>query len=274
VLDELPGARAAIRRRVALAALACVIGTGPACAAAEPGTVVRVIDGDSLEIAVPGAKLEVRLLGVDTPELGHDRQQVEFFAEEALQFTRKLAHEGRVVLETDPQGDTRDTYGRALRYVRLSDGRLLNAEIIAQGYGHAYTRYPFTRLEEFRALERAARVAGRGLWGGTPPRLAAADAGSHLGKIARVCGQVASARFVPATDGRPTFLNLDRPHPNQAATIVIWGPDRAAFGEPERVYAGRRICVTGKIDSFAGRAQIEARDPSQIEADPAPGQAP
>jgi endonuclease YncB( thermonuclease family) len=41
----------------------------------------------------------------------------------------------------------------------------VNAEIIKQGYGFAYTRFPFKYLEEFRKLERQAREAKRGLWG-------------------------------------------------------------------------------------------------------------
>jgi endonuclease YncB( thermonuclease family) len=44
------------------------------------------------------------------------------------------------------------------------DGALLNAEIIKHGYGFAYTRFPFARMEEFRRLEREAREQGRGLW--------------------------------------------------------------------------------------------------------------
>ncbi len=56
-------------------------------------------------------------------------------------------------------------YGRILAYVYLNDGTFVNAEIIRQGYGHAYTRFPFTSLEAFRQLEREAWEAGRGLWG-------------------------------------------------------------------------------------------------------------
>ncbi len=43
----------------------------------------------------------------------------------------------------------------------------MNAEIIRQGYGHAYTKYPFNddMMKQFRAHEKAAREAGRGLWG-------------------------------------------------------------------------------------------------------------
>ncbi len=38
------------------------------------------------------------------------------------------------------------------------------AEIVKQGYGHAYTQFPFKYLEEFRGYEREARKAQRGLW--------------------------------------------------------------------------------------------------------------
>ncbi len=52
-----------------------------------------------------------------------------------------------------------------LAYVFLEDGTFLNAEIIKQGYGHAYTRFPFKYMDEFRRYEREARGQRRGLWG-------------------------------------------------------------------------------------------------------------
>ena len=51
----------------------------------------------------------------------------------------------------------------------LRDGTLLNKEIIEQGYGHAYTGFPFSKMEEFREAQREARAAGRGLWRGQEP---------------------------------------------------------------------------------------------------------
>ena len=68
----------------------------------------------------------------------------------------------RVRLEYDQT--RRDRYGRTLAYVYLEDGTHLNAEIVKQGYGHAYTRFPFRYLEEFRRYEREARESRRGLW--------------------------------------------------------------------------------------------------------------
>jgi len=67
-----------------------------------------------------------------------------------------------VVIEYDRQ--RRDRYGRLLGYVYLSDGTFLNAEIIKEGYGFAYIRYPFKYLYEFRNYEREAREKRNGLW--------------------------------------------------------------------------------------------------------------
>ena len=63
-----------------------------------------------------------------------------------------------------PSYARKDKYWRTLAYVYLEDGTFLNAEIIRQGYGFAYTRFPFKYLEEFRKFEREARDAGRGMW--------------------------------------------------------------------------------------------------------------
>jgi micrococcal nuclease len=251
--------------RVVALLLAIFLSPAALHGASETGKVVKVIDGDTIKVSIGGRVETIRLIGVDTPEVD-SRKPVEIYGKEATEFTRRLSENKEVRLEPDPQGDTRDTYGRLLRYVYLPDGTLLNAEIIRQGYGHAYTRFPFTRLEGFRALEREARQAGRGLWGAAYPKpLASSEAGAHVGETATVCGVVASATYATRVHGAPTFLNLDRPYPDHPFTIVIWETDRSAFGEPEVAYANRSVCVTGKIDTYRGKPQIVARDPSQIE---------
>jgi micrococcal nuclease len=81
-----------------------------------------------------------------------------------VSFEELLMVEGKEVrLEYDQT--RRDRYNRVLAYVYLMDGTFLNAEIIKQGYGFAYTKYPFKYMEEFRAYEREARENERGLWG-------------------------------------------------------------------------------------------------------------
>lgn len=108
----------------------------------------------------------VRLIGVDTPETVDPRKPVEAFGKDASDFTKRIALGKVVRLEFDR--NRTDRYNRTLAYVYLPDGVFLNAEIVRQGYGHAYTAYPFRYLDEFRAFERQARESGRGLWGPNP----------------------------------------------------------------------------------------------------------
>lgn len=122
----------------------------------------RVIDGDTIVVDIDGKQERVRLIGVDTPETVHPSKPVEYFGKEASEFTKNMVEDKRVRLEYDWQ--RRDKYGRLLAYVYLEDGFFLNAEIIKQGFGFAYTRFPFKYLEEFRRYEREARENGRGLW--------------------------------------------------------------------------------------------------------------
>ena len=126
--------------------------------------VVRVVDGDTIVVS-PHEK--VRLIGVDTPETVHPKKAVECFGKDAKEFTRN-AVEGKTVHLVFDQGNAlrhhRDKYGRILAYVYLEDGAMLNRELIRQGFAHAYTRFPFRHLVEFRELERTARTQAIGLW--------------------------------------------------------------------------------------------------------------
>jgi micrococcal nuclease len=88
---------------------------------------------------------------------------VQRFGKKASVFMKWMVEGQEVRLEYDQP--RQDTYGRILAYVYLADRTFLNAEIIRQGDGFAYTRFPFRYLEEFRQLEREAREAKRGLWG-------------------------------------------------------------------------------------------------------------
>ena len=121
--------------------------------------ILRVVDGDTLEVESIG---EIRLIGVDTPELYHPLKPVQFFAKEASDFVKELVSGLSVRLEYDHE--KKDKYGRTLAYVYLPDGRCLNEEIIRRGYGFAYTRFPFLYLVKYRQIEAQARAEGLGLW--------------------------------------------------------------------------------------------------------------
>lgn len=142
--------------------LVLILALAQAAWALTSPVVTRVVDGDTIIVSGVGS---VRLIGVDTPETVDPRKPVQFFGAEASAYTRTTAQGKQVRLEYDTQRT--DKYGRTLAYVYLPDGVLLNAEIIRQGYGHAYTVFPFRYLEQFRQYEREAREAQRGLWATT-----------------------------------------------------------------------------------------------------------
>ena len=94
--------------------------------------------------------------------------------------------------------------------------------------------------------------------------VSAAEAKNHIGERATVCGEVASVHYAARSRGNPTFINLDKPYPNQIFTVLIWGSDRPKFGDPEEAYRSKHICVTGKISDYKGVPEIVAREPEQI----------
>ncbi len=97
------------------------------------------------------------------------------------------------------------------------------------------------------------------------PVLQAVQAATVIGERAVVCGTVVNAVYASSTGGRPTFLNLDRPYPDQPFDIVIWGRDRDRFDPPpEERYAGTPVCVAGRVTSHQGVPRIEVRSPEQI----------
>lgn len=127
--------------------------------------VEKVVDGDTINVNLNGVSEKVRLIGVDTPETQDPRKPVQCFGKAASDFTQNLIGDNQVKLETDPTNSDRDRYNRLLRYVYLPDNKLVNAEIIKQGYGFAYTSFPFQKIEEFKQLEAQARQQQLGLWG-------------------------------------------------------------------------------------------------------------
>ena len=120
----------------------------------EQGLVVRVIDGDTIELA-DGSR--VRYLGIDTPEAG------ERYSAEATAKNIELV-EGKVV-DLQRGNRDRDEYDRLLRYVYV-DGVFVNAELVAQGLATSYIFDPNDRYSQVLVqLEQYAKMKKRGLWG-------------------------------------------------------------------------------------------------------------
>jgi micrococcal nuclease len=126
--------------------------------------VKRVVDGDTFVYMKDGQQTTVRLLGIDTPETKDPRKEVQCFGEEASNEAERLLAGQRIRLVSDSLGDTRDKYGRELRYVYLSDGGLLNAHLVAEGFAVATPEYSFSMKDYFVNLENTAKIAKKGLW--------------------------------------------------------------------------------------------------------------
>ena len=156
--------RGALARRALAPLLALTAWLSAAPVYTQPQyEVFRVVDGDTVVLRDIGT---VRLIGVDTPETQDPREPVQHYGVEATAFLRSLVTGKTVRVDYDQQRI--DKYRRTLAYLYLADGTFVNREIVRQGFGHAYLTYPFKYAEDFRAVEREAREAERGLWGTVP----------------------------------------------------------------------------------------------------------
>jgi len=133
--------------------------------------ILRVLDGDTVELLYQGRAEKARLVGVDTPETKDPRKPVQCFGPEASNFTTTTLPRGLEVRITwNPVGDRRDKYNRLLVYlwVQLDDDEpleLFNAALVRLGYARVYPFFKFDRLQEFRNFEAAAMAEKAGLWG-------------------------------------------------------------------------------------------------------------
>ncbi|MBN2021046.1 MAG: thermonuclease family protein [Sedimentisphaerales bacterium] len=130
-------------------------------------TVVKVIDGDTLDIDIPDANYNhtrVRLWGVDTPETKNPRTGPMFFGKEAAEFSTTKALNKKVVVYLEKDGNTRDKYNRLLAYVQLPDGTYLNERLLTEGCAYADVRFKHSFYNKYRQLETLARSQKKGLW--------------------------------------------------------------------------------------------------------------
>lgn len=122
-------------------------------AAELTGSVVSVLDGDTIEVLHNNKADRIRLSGIDCPEKG------QAFGQRAKQAASELVYGKEVTLQTHGH----DKYQRTLADVILPDGTNLNQELVKQGWCWWYRKYaPGNTVLE--GLEREAREARKGLW--------------------------------------------------------------------------------------------------------------
>lgn len=154
--------RAALRLAAPAVLLVALLASAVLGQTTLEGTVVRVVDGDTVHVRLGDRVEKVRYIGVNTPEVHHPRKGEEPGGREAAAVNRALVEGRRVRLELDVQ--PRDRYGRLLAYVWIGD-LMVNAELVRRGYAQVMTVPPNVRHQQlFIALQRDARTANRGLW--------------------------------------------------------------------------------------------------------------
>ena len=123
------------------------------------GTVVRVVDGDTITVLDERLPLRIRLYGIDAPEKRQPHHQ------KAKEYVSEWCFGKTVILEILDV----DQYGRFVAEVFLEedDRALLNHLVLAAGYAWHYKEY--SSDEEYDGLERLARESGFGLWADSGP---------------------------------------------------------------------------------------------------------
>ena len=139
--------------------------------------VTRIIDGDVIQVLYGGVEKRVRLIGIDAPERRIDRKalkdanmsehDIEAIVEmgaRAKAYVNGLIKRGNfVTIEFDIK--EMDRYGRLLCYVYLSNGKMLNEEIVRAGYAIVKTIPPNVKYKDkfLNAFNYAEETKG-GLW--------------------------------------------------------------------------------------------------------------
>lgn len=138
-----------------------VVDTPTAVQQAVTATVVRVIDGDTVEL-VDGRR--VRLLGIDANELGYNGDPSESGAEAARDWLKCRLAGKHVQLRYGP--DRLDRYGRTLAWIFLPTGELINKELLAEGQARLVTRFglPGDLSAELHRVTAQAQVQRKGIW--------------------------------------------------------------------------------------------------------------
>lgn len=126
--------------------------------------VLKVIDGDTLEIYQNQKIEKIRMIGINTPESVDPRKELECFGIEASEKLKETL-QGKIIRTIpDNSQDDRDKFGRLLRYVYLENENI-NKKMIEEGFAFEYTfKKPYKYQKEFREKENLAKSKNIGLW--------------------------------------------------------------------------------------------------------------
>lgn len=122
------------------------------------GSVVSVLDGDTIEVLHNKHAERIRLNGIDCPE------KAQAYGKRAKQATSELAYGKDVTIQTHGH----DKYMRTIGDVLLPDGTNVNHTLVKEGWCWWYRKYA-PRDMVLEGLEREAREGRKGLWADPQP---------------------------------------------------------------------------------------------------------
>ena len=120
----------------------------------EVATLEKVYDGDTIKLT-DGRK--VRLIAINTPEMGHSQRPEQAYAADARDTLRKLFIKNRRV-KLKWGKDKKDRFKRLLAHVFTEDGQNVAALLIRRGLGYEW------QIDCYFSLEQEAKRASRGIW--------------------------------------------------------------------------------------------------------------
>ncbi|UCC39227.1 MAG: thermonuclease family protein [Candidatus Aminicenantes bacterium] len=221
----------------------------------QSGVVTAVYDGDTLKVKFKnGSERKVRLVGVDAPEMGDSRKEVQLQASLAKRFAFFYLYGESIKLTYD--WELEDKYDRILAYVWTEGEGLFNKLIISEGFASVFQGFPFRYRDEFVEAEKEARRLEKGFWKrGGYPAISAGEANVHIGSLITVkytCGRVQEEeKFI--------FLHSSK---NEFSALI---PMESLNLFPDvKSYRGQALSVTGFLEEYKGNPQIVAFFPSQI----------
>ena len=245
---------------LALAAGATADAAAP-CAADHTDRQVHVryvLDGDTV---ILDDQQRLRFIGINTPELGHNKRPDEPLAAQARATLIKLLQAQGNRLDLRDDAEHRDHYGRQLSHPFLPDGQNLTGVLLDRGLATLSAHPPNTwNLDCLATRARQARAAQRGLWS-LPAYQPQAD-----GSLARntrgyqiVRGHVSSVSW---HDKGVNITLADRLH------LWIARDDLGHFTTaPATAWIGRTLEVRGWIYRRHGKLTMKLRHPLALELD-------
>ncbi|QDI11618.1 Succinoglycan biosynthesis protein ExoI (plasmid) [Klebsiella electrica] len=137
--------------------LIAVIFSGSLCAAEIQGKVIRVLDGDTIEVLQDKKPVRIRLANIDAPE-----KKQAFGRWSTNQLKGLVAAQPVTVAYTQT-----DRYGRIIGRVFTTNGTEASRFMVQSGAAWVYERYNADKA--LPALQREAQTQKRGLWADSQP---------------------------------------------------------------------------------------------------------